>query len=203
MWSWLAEAMPRCVRRSPRARAARASWCWKALPANSAAETAVTLATCAACTTAPTDILTGAYTEEEYFADLLRVTGGETDQPLARIAIQESLKSTVWMKACGVRFQPSLSGTLHLDRTNAFFLGGGKALLNAYYASAEKRGVRIIYAAEVVGLNISRGVFEGGTVMIDGQPVPFRAKALVAAAGGFESNLRVAEEPGGPPRKIF
>ena len=27
----------------------------------------------------------------------------------------------------GVRFQPSLGGTLHLGRTNAFFLGGGKA----------------------------------------------------------------------------
>jgi tricarballylate dehydrogenase len=151
----------------------------------------------------PTEILTGAYTEEEYFADLLRVTGGETDEPLARIAIQESLKSTSWMKDCGVRFQPSLSGTLHLDRTNAFFLGGGKALLNAYYAAAEKRGVRILYSAEVVALNISQSIFEGGTVMLDGQPVPFRAKALVAAAGGFESNLEWLKEAWGPTAQNF
>jgi tricarballylate dehydrogenase len=151
----------------------------------------------------PTEILTGAYTEEEYFADLLRVTGGETDEPLARIAIQESLKSTIWMKDCGVRFQPSLSGTLHLDRTNAFFLGGGKALLNAYYAAAEKRGVRILYGAEVVALNISQGIFEGGTVMLDGQPVPFRAKALVTAAGGFESNLEWLKEAWGPTARNF
>jgi tricarballylate dehydrogenase len=151
----------------------------------------------------PTEILTGAYTEEEYFADLLRVTGGETDQPLARIAIRESLKSTIWMRDCGVRFQPSLSGTLHLDRTNAFFLGGGKALLNAYYSSAERRGVQILYSAEVVGLNISDGVFEGGTVMIDGQPVDFRAKALVAAAGGFESNLVWLKEAWGPAAQNF
>jgi tricarballylate dehydrogenase len=152
---------------------------------------------------APTDILTGAYTEEEYFADLMRVTGGETDEGLARIAIRESSKSATWMKQRGVRFQPSLSGTLQLDRTNAFFLGGGKALLNAYYAVAEKSGVRVIYDVEVVGLNVARGVFDGGTVMIDGQPMAFRAKALVAAAGGFESNLEWLEEAWGPGARNF
>ena len=41
-----------------------------------------------------------------------------------------------------MRFQPSLSGTLHLSRTNAFFMGGGKALVNAYYRSALALGVQ-------------------------------------------------------------
>ena len=53
------------------------------------------------------------------------------------------------MTRCGVRFQPSLSGTLSLSRTNAFFLGGGKALINAYYATAERLGVDILYDSEV------------------------------------------------------
>ena len=44
------------------------------------------------------------------------------------------------MKDHGVRFQPALGGTLHLGRTNAFFLGGGKALMNSYYEAARKRG---------------------------------------------------------------
>lgn len=150
---------------------------------------------------APTDILTGAYPEQEYFEDLLRVTGGITDERLARITIRESLTSTLWMKSCGARFQPSLKGTLHLDRTNAFFLGGGKALLNAYYAAAEKRGVRILFNAEVVGLNLGAPVT--GTVMIDGRPETFRAKALVAAAGGFESNLEWLKEAWGPTAENF
>ena len=34
--------------------------------------------------TRATDILTGPYTEEEFWDDLLRVTGGETDEELAR-----------------------------------------------------------------------------------------------------------------------
>jgi len=152
---------------------------------------------------APTDVLEGAYREDEYFADLAKVTAGETDEGLARVAIGESLSANAWMRGHGVRFQPALGGTLHLGRTNAFFLGGGKALLNAYYAAAEKQDVRVLYNAEVIGLNISRGEFESGTVMLEGEPVTFRAKALVAAAGGFESNLEWLEEAWGEAARNF
>ena len=40
-----------------------------------------------------------------------------------------------------MRFQPPLGETLHLGRTNAFFLGGGKALANAYYRAAEATAI--------------------------------------------------------------
>ena len=152
---------------------------------------------------APTDVLEGAYRAEEYFADLTKVTAGETDEALARIAIRESLPANAWMRGHGVRFQPALGGTLHLGRTNAFFLGGGKALLNAYYAAAEKQNVRVLYDAEVTGLDISRGAFESGTVILEGEPVTFRAKTLVAAAGGFESNLEWLEEAWGEAARNF
>ena len=137
----------------------------------------------------PTALLSGAYREDEYFDDLMRVTGGETDRDLARMTIRASASCVEWMSARGVRFQPPLSGTLHLDRTNAFFMGGGKALMNSYYAAAEQRRVRVMYNAEVVDLEIRDGTFEAARVSIDGEPVQIRAKALVAAAGGFESNL--------------
>ena len=138
----------------------------------------------------PTDVLTGAYTAEEYYADLWGVTGGQTDEPLARLAIGQSLEATEWMKRRGVRFQPALGGTLHLGRTNAFFLGGGRALLNAYYQEADRRGIEVLYDAEVTGLKISiGGTFESGTAILNGEPVEFRAKALVVASGGFEANL--------------
>jgi tricarballylate dehydrogenase len=146
---------------------------------------------------APTDVLTGAYSESEYFDDLLRVTDGATDQTLARIAIHESATAGAWMKSHGARFQPSLGGTLHLGRTNAFFLGGGKALMNAYYAAARARGVEVIYNAEVVGLNIRAGRFESATLMVDGELAEVPAKAVVAAAGGFEANLEWLKEAWG------
>jgi tricarballylate dehydrogenase len=152
---------------------------------------------------APTDVLTEAYLEDEYFADLLRVTGGQTTETLARLVIRESPHANAWMKSYGVRFQPSLGGTLHLGRTNAFFLGGGKALMNTYYAAAEARGIRVLYNAEVTELNICDGNFESGSLLLDGQPAEFRAKVLVVASGGFESNLEWLEEAWGPAARNF
>ena len=39
---------------------------------------------------AANEVLTGPYTEEEFWDDLLRVTGGETDEALARFTIEQS-----------------------------------------------------------------------------------------------------------------
>ena len=152
---------------------------------------------------APTDVLTGAYTEDEYFADLLRVTEANTAEELAKLVIRDSPHTIAWMKSYGARFQPSLGGTLHLDRTNAFFLGGGKALMNAYYAAAEQRGIRVLYNAEVIKLHMRDGRFESGIMLLDGQLSEFQARALVAASGGFESNLEWLEEVWGAAARNF
>jgi tricarballylate dehydrogenase len=139
---------------------------------------------------AATEILTGPYTEEEFWQDLLLVTGGQTDEELARFMIHESKDILNWVVEQGVRWQPSLGGTLSLGRTNSFFLGGGRAMLNALYLTAEKLGVEIVYDAEVTNLQIEDGMFLGATLKqpIDGG-TEIRASALVAAAGGFEANI--------------
>jgi len=151
----------------------------------------------------PTSVLTDAYTEEEYFKDLLQVTSGRTDEELARLAIRSSPECFAWITQHGVRFQPSLAGTLHLGRTNAFFLGGGKALVNTYYRVAERLGIRVLYNAEVTALRISGGRFESATVSVNGSPVEIRAKALVAASGGFEANIEWLSEAWGDAAKNF
>ena len=144
---------------------------------------------------AATDILTGPYTEEEFWEDLLRVTGGQTDEVLARHMIRESKDILNWIVEQGVRWQPSLGGTLSLGRTNSFFLGGGRAMLNALYLTAEKLGVEIVYDAEVTDLQIEDGMFLSATLKqpIDGAS-EIRASALVAAAGGFEANIEWLKE---------
>jgi tricarballylate dehydrogenase len=142
---------------------------------------------------APQDVLQEAYPEEEFWQDLLKVTGGLTDEHLARLTIRASSNCRPWMIKHGVRFQPSLSGTLSLSRTNAFFMGGGKALVNAYFRSAEKLGVQIRYEAPVDLLEIVDGRFKAAYVK--GERIA--AKACVLAAGGFESNREWLREAWG------
>src|ERR1700755_2976025 len=108
---------------------------------------------------AATKELTGPYSDEEIFDALLRVPGGNTDEPLARHMIHESKAMLGWIAEQGVRFQPSLGGTLSLGRTNSFFLGGGRAMLNTLYRTAEALGVAVEYEAEVVDLDIADGMF--------------------------------------------
>ena len=140
------------------------------------------------------DHLTGPYPEEEFWDDLMRVTGGKTTENLARFTIRESNNVGEWMKQHGCMFQPAMRGTLHLARTNGFFLGGGKALLNAYYATAEKLGVHILYDAEVQDLEIRSGMFHGASFLLDGVPRTVRAKSVVVAAGGFQANIEWLKE---------
>ncbi|MEH2563977.1 tricarballylate dehydrogenase [Bradyrhizobium sp. AZCC 2289] len=141
-----------------------------------------------------TDILTGPYTEEEFWNDLLVVTGGQTDEELAKFMIRESKDILGWVVEQGVRWQPSLGGTLSLGRTNSFFLGGGRAMLNALYLTAEKLGVDILYDAEVLDLEIDNGMFLSAALKQGDGRVDVRASALVAAAGGFEANIEWLRE---------
>lgn len=136
----------------------------------------------------PTGVLTEKYLEEEYWDDLLKVTGGRTDEPLARMTIRASEQAPKFLESCGVVFQPSLSGTLSLSRTNAFFLGGGKALLNALYRTAEKLGVELLYDTEVQHIAFDDGFAREALVSHRGFPERIRAKAVIASSGGFQAN---------------
>src|SRR6185369_5188830 len=52
---------------------------------------------------APQDVLQDAYPEEEFWQDLFKVTGGATDEKLARLVIRASSNCRGWMRRHGVR----------------------------------------------------------------------------------------------------
>ncbi len=152
---------------------------------------------------ASTETLSGPYLEDEFWDDLLRVTEGHTDEALARFMISESKEILEWMPQQGVRFQPSLGGTLSLGRTNSFFLGGGRTMLNSLYNTAEALGVEFAYEAEVIDLEIDGGTFLSATVKQGSDLIAVRAATLVAAAGGFEANIEWLKQYWGPPADNF
>lgn len=152
---------------------------------------------------APLGPLVDAYSEEEYLADLLKVTAGKTDHNLARLAIRTSEECLPWMQERGVRFQPSLSGTLSLARTNAFFMGGGKALVNAFYRTAEKLGVKVLYQAAVTHLQLDDDTITRVDYEHDGQSHSISPKSVVVASGGFQADIDWLARAWGPAARNF
>lgn len=73
-------------------------------------------------------------------------------------------------------------------------MGGGKALINAYYRSAQELGIEILYNTKIKDLQLNQGHFEAA-IAEDGRV--FKAKSCVLAAGGFESNLEWLREAWG------
>jgi tricarballylate dehydrogenase len=151
----------------------------------------------------PLGPLIGAYSEDEYLADLLKVTGGKTDEHLARLAIRTSEECLPWMEKLGVRFQPSLSGTLSLARTNAFFMGGGKSLVNAYYRTADALGVDVLYEAAVTHLELEQDQITRVHYTHEEQTHSISPKSVVVASGGFQADIVWLTRAWGPAAQNF
>ena len=131
----------------------------------------------------------GTYTFDEVWKDLCGVGTGPSNEQLAELTVRESESVPGWMTEHGVLWQPPLHGTLHLGRTNRFFLGGGKALVNTYYRTAARAGIDVLYEATVEEL-----VFDGDrctelVVRAQGALRRVRATAVVCASGGFEADI--------------
>ena len=151
----------------------------------------------------PLATLSESYSAEEYLADLLRVTGGKTNLELAELMIEQSLSLIDWLSEIGIRWQPSLSGTLSLSHSNAFFLGGGKALINAQYAYAEKIGIQIRYGCEVTGLMMEAGHCRGVELRQGDRDHQIAVGAVVVASGGFQANTEWMAEAWGAAARHF
>jgi tricarballylate dehydrogenase len=145
--------------------------------------------------------LVGTYAEDEFFGDLLQVTGGETNEDLARMTIRASKDLGTWIQGNGVRWQGPLRGTLQLSRTNAFFLGGGKALVNAYFEECERLGVDVCYEAEVIDIEAAAKI--AVSYEMGGATRTVEAGAVVVASGGFEANLDWLAENWGEAAQNF
>ena len=132
---------------------------------------------------------TGSYLHDELWDDLCNIGSGPSDERLAELTVRESESVPAWMSEHGVLWQAPLSGTLHLGRTNRFFLGGGKALLNSYYRTLSAMAIGVSYNSSVEGFVDSGDSITDLIVDIDGRRRQIKARAVVCASGGFEANF--------------
>ena len=102
----------------------------------------------------PTPYSLDQYPAEEFLADLERTTQGGTQPDLARALVEDSAGIADWLIGAGVHLQPTAGGGLPPARRTAFLLGGGTAMINALYRTAEQLGVRISYETEATDLTV-------------------------------------------------
>jgi tricarballylate dehydrogenase len=138
----------------------------------------------------------GAYSREQFFDDLGRVTGYRCDPVLAETLIDGSRAALGWLAGHGVRFMPLYGRqSYETDGRMRFWggltveaWGGGPGLVDALTAIATRHGVEIRYASRAVALDCgSRGV-SGVRVLHRGETIMLDADAVVLACGGFESS---------------
>lgn len=133
--------------------------------------------------------MTGSYSFDELWRDLCGVGDGPSSERLAAQTVRESEALPPWMSAQGIAWQGALSGTLQLSRTNRFFLGGGKALVNTYYGRAHDVGVAVIFDAKVEEMGVDGNRCTSLVVNHAGHRYELVTKSVVCASGGFESNI--------------
>jgi tricarballylate dehydrogenase len=135
------------------------------------------------------------YTAEKYLDDLGRLTEYRIDPDLAETIVTHSTDTVVWLKNKGVRFV-SRFGTQAFKHEGRFkFFGGtmvgangGAELIDAQTRAAVKAGITIRYNARAISLLQGRAGIEGVRIVDERVEEDIRARAVVLASGGFESN---------------
>ena len=138
----------------------------------------------------------GAYSREQYFDDMARVTQYRTDPDLCELLVDRSRDTMRWLHAHGVRFLPIYEshfagpdGRIHFAGGSAVEVNGaGEGVSEALFKAAEKSGVRIVYGTRALSLIEDASGVTGVRARKGRASLDIPAKAVVLAAGGFEAN---------------
>ena len=138
----------------------------------------------------------GAYTEDQFFDDMARVTENRTDPDLVELLVRRSRDSMMWLRSKGFRFVPIYGRqAFKVDGRFKFWggltveaWGGGPGLVEAHMKAAAKNDIRVFYESRAMSLIRDDDGVQGVNVRYQGKTRALRSKCVVLAAGGFESN---------------
>ena len=131
---------------------------------------------------APTAHTPAAYREDEFLAEL-RAVSQAPESALARSIVTNAAQLPGWLTGCGVRLQDPAAGLIPFSRRTAFLLGGGKAMLNALYATAAAAGIEIGYESAAQSLRAGPDGW-----LADFAQGAVAARRVVVASGGPGAN---------------
>jgi tricarballylate dehydrogenase len=138
----------------------------------------------------------GTYTEEQFLDDMARVTEYRCDPDLTEILVKQSLPTLEWMRKKGVRFTAAWGRqAFNIGGRFKFWggltieaVGGGPGLVESLIGIAKKNGIEVWFDARAKALLADDSGVTGVVVRHQGKTKELRAKAVVLAAGGFQSN---------------
>ena len=137
----------------------------------------------------------GAYTAQQFFDDIAKVTEHRADPDLAEALVDDSFPALLWLREKGIRFLPIYGRqAFNVDGRFRFWggltletRGGGPGLVDALFDAAHHAGTRVHYATRAIRLT-GEGVVTGVQALREGNLVEFPAKRVVLASGGFQAN---------------
>ncbi len=149
----------------------------------------------------------GAYTADQFFDDMARVTQHRADPDLVELLVTKSFATLNWLREKGVRFIPIYGRqAFQIDGKFKFWggltvesIGGGAGLVATLTQAAETRGIAIRYGTRALYLLYDGIRVEGVRVRQDGALRELRARSVVLACGGFEANAEWRTRYLGPP----
>jgi len=138
----------------------------------------------------------GTYTEEQFLDDMGRVTEYRCDPDLTEVLVKNSLSTVEWMRKKGVRFTAAWGRqAFNIGGRFKFWggltveaVGGGPGLVESLTAIAKKNGIDVWFNSRVLDLLHDDSGIKGVRVRKEGKTLEVKARAVVLAAGGFQSD---------------
>jgi tricarballylate dehydrogenase len=135
-----------------------------------------------------------------------RLTEYRCDADLTEMLIGGSYQSALWLKQLGVKFQPALGRQAFKIGGKFKFWGGlachihggGLHLVATLHAALEKARIPVLYDTTAYQLLADDGRIQGVKARHGGRSYDLRAKSVVLACGGFESNAEMRARYIGP-----
>ena len=138
------------------------------------------------------------YTEDDFYADLMRVTRGRAVPELAEMLVKESYPTVRWMRESGVEFEILYGGAVPDGQGNfrwhhgASFVhskDGGAGLVQGWQKVLKKHNIDIRFDHGAQKLLVDdKGGITGIIVNTPDGYLQINCKAVVLGCGGFQAN---------------
>jgi tricarballylate dehydrogenase len=149
-----------------------------------------------------------AYSKDDFFGDLMRMSRGLADPVLCETLVKESNSTMRWLDGMGIKSELEYNMAIKIGERWQFvkgltagihFKGGGEGLVEAMFEIAGNKGVEIRYETKAMKLLVDeRNNVYGVRILGRGGFQDISAGAIIIASGGFQANPEMRTKYLGP-----